>query len=110
MARGSRQPPRWEQPLDPEMRAKPIAAILCMTPFNLVDETRFPAHASLKDIIRNDSRVLHFNPGDIMVREGDYLGSTFFIISGEAREVVSPPLPAASTTTIPWATATSMAS
>ena len=95
MASGSRQPQRWEQPLDPKMRETPIDGILSIPPFSLVDETRFPANASLRDIIRNDSRVLHFNAGDIMVREGDYLGSTFFIISGEAREVISPPLPAA---------------
>jgi Fe-S-cluster-containing dehydrogenase component/CRP-like cAMP-binding protein len=77
------------------MRTMPIDGILAMAPFNLVDESRFPAKASLRDIIRNDSRVLRFHPGDIIVREGDYVGSTFFILGGTVREVVSPALPAA---------------
>jgi len=59
------------------LRARPeIAAI---------DEDAFPDNTPLEGIIRNDTRIVRYRPGDIVVREGDYGNSAFLVLSGKLR-------------------------
>src|SRR5438552_11643011 len=65
-----RTPARWDVPLDQNMTEKDVERLLALPPFSLMDPSRFPASASLRDILLNDSRIRHFSAGDIVVREG----------------------------------------
>lgn len=56
--------------------------------FRDVDPSQFSPNQSLRDIIRNDSRVVRFSPGDIIVRAGDYGSSVFGILDGSVRVVM----------------------
>ena len=55
----------------------------------------FPPHIPLRGILRNDARIVSYQPGDIVCREGDYGSSAFLILSGAVRVVLSPSLPRA---------------
>lgn len=77
-------PPRWDEPLDPEMDDVSVAGLLQVHPFTAMDPEDFPDSAPLSGILKNDSRLHSLEKGDIIVREGDYGGSAFMILSGEA--------------------------
>jgi Fe-S-cluster-containing dehydrogenase component/CRP-like cAMP-binding protein len=56
----------------------------------------FPAHVPLEGILANDVRQVAVQPGDVILREGDYGSTVFLILSGDV--VVFPnPLPERST-------------
>lgn len=87
-------PQRWDQPLDPDMQDEVVQRVLSMPPFSTIDASRFPEHISLHAIIKNDAAIRKYRSGDIIVREGDYGSSAFFILSGHVQVVLSPSLPA----------------
>jgi Fe-S-cluster-containing dehydrogenase component/CRP-like cAMP-binding protein len=64
------------------MNGAEVSRLLSMAPLNSLDASLFPRQLALADIIHNDSRVVRCRRGDIIVREGDYGNSTFFILSG----------------------------
>lgn len=70
-----------------------VAKILERPEFAAIDMSRFPNHTPLADIIRNDSRLMHCLPGDIVVREGDYGNSAFLVLQGALRVILAPSLP-----------------
>lgn len=76
------RPFRWESPFSPEMNGAQVRRLLSMAPLNKLDASLFPPQLALADIIWNDSRIVRCRRGDIIVREGDYGNSTFFILSG----------------------------
>lgn len=76
------RPYRWESPFSPEMNGAQVRRLLSMAPLDKLDASLFPPHLALADIIRNDARIVRCRRGDIIVREGDYGNSTFFILSG----------------------------
>jgi Fe-S-cluster-containing dehydrogenase component/CRP-like cAMP-binding protein len=90
------RPQRWDEPFDLNMTDADVDRILSIPPFNRMDPKEFPALAPLRDILRNDTRILHYQNGDVVVREGDYGNSAFFILSGAVRVEIEPaenPLP-----------------
>ncbi len=48
----------------------------------------FPKQIPLEGILRNDARVVDFEDGDIIIREGDYGSSAFLILSGSVGVVL----------------------
>ena len=80
---------RWDQPFDPDMGAAGVARLLSIPPFNRMDPEKFSPSIPLAGILRNDTRILRLEHGDIVVREGDYGNSAFFILSGAVRVAVS---------------------
>jgi Fe-S-cluster-containing dehydrogenase component/CRP-like cAMP-binding protein len=58
-----------------------------------IHAAKFPSHIPLAGILTNDTRIMRYQPGDLIVREGDYGNSAFLILSGKVRVVVSPGLP-----------------
>ncbi|MBM3262862.1 MAG: 4Fe-4S dicluster domain-containing protein [candidate division Zixibacteria bacterium] len=82
------RPQRWDSPFDPEMTNEKTDRILSIPPFSEMDPSRFSPAASLRDIIRNDTKITSYQPGDIVVREGDYGNSAFFVLSGTLRVVL----------------------
>ena len=53
-----------------------------------MDPQKFPAAIPLRGVIQNDTRLCRFKKGEIIVRQGDYGGSAFFILSGDTRVVL----------------------
>jgi Fe-S-cluster-containing dehydrogenase component/CRP-like cAMP-binding protein len=87
------RPHRWDQPFGPEMTDADVARLLARPDIAAIRADAFPPHLSLRDILRNDARIVRYQPGDLIVREGDYGNSAFLILSGKARVVLAPGLP-----------------
>lgn len=79
------RPVRWDHPLDRDMLTRDIQWMLKAPPFSEMNADVFPSHGSLEDLIRHDSRILRYEPGDIVVREGDYGGSAYLVLRGSVR-------------------------
>jgi Fe-S-cluster-containing dehydrogenase component/CRP-like cAMP-binding protein len=77
------------------MSAEQVGRLLVLAPFCDMDPKAFPRSAQLQDILKNDARLRRFEPGEIIVREGDYGTSAFMVLSGSAEVVLSPGLPPA---------------
>ncbi len=89
------RPQRWDTPFGADMTEKDVDHILRLEPFASMDPERFPPSQSLPGIIRNDTRIISYNDGDLIVRKDDYGNSAFLILEGEARVVLNPDLPEA---------------
>ncbi len=87
------RPQRWDAPFGPEMADDNVSRLLKLPEFSSIDTDSFPKHTPLDGIIRNDCRIVKYQPGDIIVREGDYGNSAFLVISGNLRVVIAPSLP-----------------
>ena len=79
------RPQRWDVPFGENMTPSIVELLLEMAPFSQMDSSRFARNASLRDILLNDTRITIYHPGDLIVREGDYGGSAFMILSGQVR-------------------------
>ncbi len=87
------RPQRWDSPFGPDMTEANVAMVLGRPEFSAIDASRFPKHTPLAGIIRNDARLVRCLPGDIVIREGDYGNSAFFILDGDLQVVLAPSLP-----------------
>src|SRR5258708_2766422 len=76
------RPERWDVPFGPKMTDADVDRLLAIDPFRRVDASRFHKDTSLRDILRNDTRIVRFKDGDIILREGDYGDSAFLVLSG----------------------------
>ncbi|HTT80033.1 MAG TPA: cyclic nucleotide-binding domain-containing protein [Stellaceae bacterium] len=65
-----------------------VERLLARPPLKALDASVFPPQLALEDIVLNDSRVVHCQSGDIIVREGDYGNSTFFVLDGSVGVVL----------------------
>ena len=83
------RPQRWDQPFDPGMRDVDVDHLLEIDPFRSIDPAQFPPSLPLREILRNDARIMRYAAGDLIVREGDYGHSAFLILRGACRVVVS---------------------
>lgn len=82
------RPERWDVPFDPEMTDERVQSILATVPFSEIDPIKFPKTIPLDGIIKNDFRFQTYKCGDIIVREGDYGNSAFFILSGKVKVIL----------------------
>jgi Fe-S-cluster-containing dehydrogenase component/CRP-like cAMP-binding protein len=80
-----RRPKRWDQPFSETMTPADVARLRGMPPFSQMDPTRFPKAIGLDELLANDARILEFQAGDLVVREGDYGHSAFLILEGAVR-------------------------
>ena len=87
------RPQRWDTPFGPDMSDLQVQGILQLEPFCNIDPDNFPQATPLEGILKNDTRILNFKPGEIVVREGDYGNSAFLIFEGDLRVVLAPDLP-----------------
>ena len=87
------RPERWDNPFSPDLSEVEVQGVLLLEPFCRMDPAKFPASAPLAGIIRNDTRILRYRHGDIVVREGDYGSSAYVVIEGAVRVVRKPRLP-----------------
>lgn len=79
------RPDRWDHPLGPEMLQRDVSWLLGMPPFSQLNPEAFSAVGSLEQILQHDSRILRFEPGDMVVREGDYGSSAFIVLRGSVK-------------------------
>ena len=84
------RPRRWDSPLAGEMTEEEVERILASPLFDSIDPGQFPSSLSLRDIVRNDARIVRYGRGDIVVREGDYGGSLFVVLGGTLRVLLDP--------------------
>jgi len=84
-----RRPERWDQPMDASMGDSEVAWLRSRQPFASLDTSAFPKTTPLDGILRNDCRLMRCEPGEIVVREGDYGSSAFLVIAGSVRVFVS---------------------
>ena len=87
------RPQRWDAPFGPTMADADAERLLALPEFASIDADRFPNHTPLDGILRNDTRIVRYQAGDIVVREGDYGNSAFLVVSGILRVVIAPALP-----------------
>ena len=87
------RPQRWDAAFDPEMSDAGVERLLATAPFSRMNPENFPKRASLRDILKHDTRIKTFKRGEIIVREGDYGTSAFLVMSGSVRVVLGPDLP-----------------
>jgi Fe-S-cluster-containing dehydrogenase component/CRP-like cAMP-binding protein len=87
------RPQRWDEPFGPEMTPDDVGRLLLRPEFSSIASERFPRHLPLHEILLNDTRIVRFKAGDIVVREGDYGNSAFLILAGKLRVVLAPGLP-----------------
>ena len=59
--------------------------ILTHSPFSDLDADGFRRSLPLHDILKNDSRIRDCKAGDILVRQGDWGNSAFFVLEGSVR-------------------------
>jgi len=76
------RPQRWDVPFSSSTTEEAVDRVLTIAPFSTIDPTRFPPNIPLRGVLLNDARVRQFESGDIIVREGDYGNSAFFILHG----------------------------
>jgi Fe-S-cluster-containing dehydrogenase component/CRP-like cAMP-binding protein len=79
------RPQRWDVPFDERMTERDVKRLLAIDPFRAADPAAFPPALPLVGILRNDTRLVKFQPGDLVVREGDYGHSAFMVVDGTVR-------------------------
>src|SRR5262245_9823094 len=72
------RPQRWDEPFG-EMTDRDVDALLRIEPFHSIDVDAFPASLPLRGILLGDTRIVRYQAGDVVVREGDYGNSAFLI-------------------------------
>jgi Fe-S-cluster-containing dehydrogenase component/CRP-like cAMP-binding protein len=82
------RPQRWDVPFGERMTEADVDRLLAVEPFRRIDSAAFPPSLPLRGILRGDTRIVHFESGDLIVREGDYGHSAFLILSGAVRIAV----------------------
>lgn len=85
---------RWDRPFAESWDEEQLERMLAMPFFSQLDSTKFPAHLPLAGIVKNDTRLLRYEPGEIVAREDDYGSSAFVVVSGEVSVIHPPGLPA----------------
>jgi Fe-S-cluster-containing dehydrogenase component/CRP-like cAMP-binding protein len=83
-----RRPERWSEPMDASMTDADVAWLCTRQPFAEMDPKSFPRSMPLSGILRNDCRIQRCEPGQIVVREGDYGNSAFLVLAGSVTAVV----------------------
>lgn len=83
-----KRPQRWEAPFGDGMTDAIAADLRRRAPFAAMDPARFPPSLPLEGILRNDTRVIKYQDGEMIIREGDYGSSAFLILQGRVTVVL----------------------
>jgi Fe-S-cluster-containing dehydrogenase component/CRP-like cAMP-binding protein len=85
------RPQRWDHPFDPAMQDDPegvIDRLLQMAPWS---HLRAGHEELIRKYLVHDARALKGRSGEIVVREGDYGSSAFFVLRGGVRVIKAKP-------------------
>jgi Fe-S-cluster-containing dehydrogenase component/CRP-like cAMP-binding protein len=83
--KGLKRPQRWDVPFCDDMDDADVERVLATEPFSKLDGSKFRGKVTLEGILKNDARLMRCQPGQIIVRNGDWGNSAFFILSGAVR-------------------------
>src|SRR6476646_1644678 len=81
------RPQRWDVPFG-QMTESDVDRLLAIEPFLGIDACVFPPTVPLRGILMGDTRIGHYQAGDVVIREGDYGNSAFLVLSGSVRVVL----------------------
>ena len=90
LTRKAAKPDRWDDPLDPDMTLADVDGLMAVEPFVSMNEKAFPSSMPLRDILKSDTAIRNYEPGEIVVRRGDYGTSAYLVLSGEVEVVLKP--------------------
>jgi Fe-S-cluster-containing dehydrogenase component/CRP-like cAMP-binding protein len=65
-----------------------VAWLRTRGPFNAMNRSSFPHATPLDGILRYDCRLRRVEPGEVVVREGDYGNSALLVITGNVRVLI----------------------
>ncbi len=82
------RPQRWSEPFGSCMSDADVARLLATEPFRSMDPAAFPRQVSLAGLLANDCRIVEYEAGDVVYRQGDYGNSAFLILTGELSVVL----------------------
>lgn len=68
-----------------ELTEDDIDRLLQTEAFRQISPDGFKRSLPLRDILRNDVRLVNYQPGDLIVRHGDWGSSAFHVLSGSVR-------------------------
>lgn len=74
--------------MDASMNDADVSWLRSRDPFASMDSKSFPRTMPLEGILRNDCRIQRCEPGEVVVREGDYGNSAFLVLAGSVDVVV----------------------
>jgi len=80
------RPKRWDTPFSSEMSDQDVEELLQDPVLADIPPDKFPSSTPLAGILKNDTRLRKFVPGEIIVGAGDYGNSAFGIVRGRLRE------------------------
>ena len=83
------RPQRWDVPFGANMSSADVQRLRAIDPFQRMEPTAFLPTCPLDGILLNDTRIVKLQRGDIVVREGDYGNSAFFVLEGNVRVALS---------------------
>lgn len=92
LTRKAAKPDRWDDPLDPDMTDADVDALMTVEPFVGMNEKAFPSSMPLRDILKSDTAIRTYGPGEIIVRRGDYGTSAYLVLGGEIEVILKPHL------------------
>ncbi len=80
-----RRPERWAIPFSDKMGDSEVNELMAAAPFKDLDLKNFSGRVNPRGILRNDARLTSYERGEIVVRQGDWGNSAFFVLSGSLR-------------------------
>jgi len=57
------RPQRWDTPFSPDMTEAQVDRLLTIAPFSQMAADKFPRRTPLRDILKNDTRILRYREG-----------------------------------------------
>lgn len=67
------------------MDDRAVERLLGVPPFRDMEESAFPDRLPLRAILANDTRIVKYEQGDLIIREGEYGASAYLMLHGLAR-------------------------
>jgi Fe-S-cluster-containing dehydrogenase component/CRP-like cAMP-binding protein len=67
-----------------------VAFLRTRQPFRDLDPNQFPRSTPLEGVLKNDTRLWRVEPGEIIVRDGDYGNSAFLVLAGSVTVIAKP--------------------
>ena len=77
------RPDKEDQPFGEGMTDAEVKRILSLPALKVINKEKSSAVTRLEKILKIHARVMRYEPKGIVIREGDYGNSAFFVMSGE---------------------------
>ncbi len=87
------RPTRWQQPFGPDMTDEVVDDVLKIEPFASLNASKFPKSTPLTGVLKYEARIVTAEPGQIIIRDGEYGNSAFVVLEGLARVILDEHLP-----------------